>query len=187
MEKEKKNQAKAWTPTTARASAAENLHSRSCVWARGLIPAQDVKTFSLLALTALLFAGCATTPVSKTGSTTVTNSNPYAIVNAAQSVFANSGYSAGPADFPNSVAFDKPAGAFGKIMYGSYDQTTTIRCTVSITQIPGTNDYRLGARASTVQDAGEAGFESSRPIVFDNQFNPLLRQIAAQASNAGSM
>jgi uncharacterized protein (UPF0333 family) len=157
------------------------------VRAPGLIPAQDVKTFSLLALTVLLFTGCATTPVSKSGLTTVTNSNPYAIASAAQSVFANSGYTPGPANFPTSIAFDKPAGAFGKIMYGSYDQTTTIRCTVNIAQIPGTNNYRLGARASTVQDAGEAGFESSRPIVFDSQFNPLLRQIAAQASNAGPL
>lgn len=148
---------------------------------------QKVKSFSLLALACVLLSGCATTPVAKTGTTTATNTNPYAIVSAAQSVFANSGYSAGPTDFPNSVSFDKPSGALGKIMYGSYDQTTTTRCTMTITQIPGSNDYRLGARASTVQDAGEAGFESGRPIVFDNQFNPLLRQIAAQASNAGPM
>ena len=129
-----------------------------------------------------------TTPVSKTGATTATNTNPYAIVNAAQSVFANSGYSPGPADFPNSVSFDKPSGAFGKIMYGSYDQTTTIRCTMTMTQIPGTSNYRLGARASVVQDAGQAGFESGRPLLIgDDQFNPLLRQIASQASNAGPM
>ena len=146
-----------------------------------------MKTLSLLALAAALFTGCATTPVSQTGSTTVVNSNPYAIVNAAQSVFANSGYSAGPSDFPNSVSFDKPSGAFGKIMYGSYDQTTSILCTMSITQIPGTSNYRLGATAHTVQNDGQAGFESSRPIVFDNQFNPLLRQVASQASNAGPM
>lgn len=129
-----------------------------------------------------------TTPVSKTGSTTVTNSNPAAIVSAAQSVFADSGYSAGPADFPNSVSFDKPSGAFGKIMYGSYDQTTTIRARVSIDQIPGTSNYRLGAKAFTVQDAGQAGFESSRPLLIgSDQFDPLLRKIAAQASNAGGM
>lgn len=127
-----------------------------------------------------------TTPVSKTGSTTARNSNPYAIVSAAQSVFADSGYSAGPADFPTSVSFDKPSGAFGKILYGSYDQTTTIRCRVTITQIPGTNNYRLGAKASVVQEAGQAGFESGRPLLIgDDQFNPLLRKIAAQASNAG--
>lgn len=129
-----------------------------------------------------------TTPVSKTGVTTATNTNPYAIVSAAQSVFANSGYSAGPADFPNSVSFDKPSGAFGRIMYGSYDQTTTIRCTMTMTQIPGTSNYRLGARASVVQDAGDPGFESGRPLLIgDDQFNPLLRQVAAQASNAGPM
>jgi hypothetical protein len=147
-----------------------------------------VKTFSLLALTALVFTGCMTTPVAKTGTTTAVNSNPSAIVSAANSVFANSGYSPGPSNFPDSVAFDKPSGAFGKIMYGSYDQTTTIRCTVSITQIPGTSNYRLGAKASVVQDAGEAGFESGRPLLIgDDQFNPLLRQIASQASNAGPM
>jgi hypothetical protein len=129
-----------------------------------------------------------TTPVAKTGVTTAVNTNPYAIASAAQSVFANDGYTPGPANFPNSIAFDKPAGAFGTLMYGSYDQTTTIRCTVTITQIPGTDNYRLGARASVVQDAGEAGFESARPLLIgSSQFNPLLRQIAAQAGNAGPL
>lgn len=147
-----------------------------------------VKFFPLLSLVALCFSGCLTTPVEKTGSATARNTNPAAILSAAQSVFAESGYSAGPIDFPNSASFDKPSGAFGKILYGSYDQTTTVRARVTLTQIPGTSDYRLSAKTFAVTDAGDAGFESARPLlVGSGQFVPLLRKIAAQASDAGGM
>lgn len=135
---------------------------------------------------ALFFSGCLTTPVSE-GGIQVTNSNVSAIIDAANEVFAQSGYSPGPANYPDSVSFDKPAGAFGNIMWGSYDQKQTIRAKVRMTQIPGTNNFRLSAQAFTVSSAGEAGFEDSRKIsLFSSQFNPLLRKVAAQASGAGN-
>lgn len=78
---------------------------------------------------------------------TVSNTNVTAIIAAANGVFAQSGYSPGPANYPDSVSFDKPAGAFGQLAYGSYGTTTTIRARVSMTPIPGTNDFRISARA----------------------------------------
>ncbi len=143
----------------------------------------------MLALS-LLFAGCLATPVDKSGgmgATTATNTNPQAIVTAAQSVFANYGYTPGPGNFPNYISFEKPAGAFGKIMYGSYGTTTTIRVRVNMVQVPGTNDYRLGTRVSRVSDAGEAGFEDDTKMMgmWSGQFGPILKQIASQASGAG--
>lgn len=128
-----------------------------------------------------------TTPISDSG-IKVTNSNANAIIDAANSVFAQSGYTPGPADYPSSVSFDKPSGAFGNIMWGSYDQKQTIRAKVRMTQVPGTNDYSLSAQAYTVSSAGEAGFEDSRKIMlFNGEFTPLLRKIAAQASGAGPL
>lgn len=152
-----------------------------------------VKTFLAplgLLTVAVCLAGCMTTPVAKTGglgSVTVQNTNPSAILAAAQPVFTNAGYSPAAGDFPNSIAFEKPAGAFGNLMYGSYGVTTTIRCTVSMTQIPGTNDYRLSPRVSRVSDAGEAGFEDNQRMlgVWSGEFGPLLRQVQQQAANAG--
>jgi len=135
---------------------------------------------------ALFFAGCLTTPVSQ-GGIQVTNSNVSAIIDAANTVFAQSGYSPGPANYPDSVSFDKPAGAFSNLMWGSYERKQTIRAKVRMTPIPGTNNFRLSAQASTVTSAGEAGFEDSRKIsLFSGEFTPLLRQIAAQASGAGN-
>jgi hypothetical protein len=131
-----------------------------------------------------------TTPVAKTGglgSVTVQNTNVGAIQSAAQSVFMNYGYSPAPGDFPNSIAFQKPAGAFGNLMYGSYGVSTTIRCTIAMNQIPGTNDYRLVPRVTRVSDAGEAGFEDSQRMlgVWSGEFGPLLRQVQQQAAGAG--
>ena len=118
---------------------------------------------------------------------TVANSNPSAIISAAQTVFAGSGYTPSGSNFPQSVSFDKPAGAFGKIMYGSYGVTTTVRVKLSLIQIPGTNNYRLSTRVSRVSDAGEAGFEDDQRMlgVWSGEFKPLLRQIVTQASGAG--
>jgi hypothetical protein len=134
------------------------------------------------------FAGCLTTPVEKPGSAGwVPNSNPSAIISAAQSVFAEYGYTSGPANFPDSVSFDKPAGSFGKLMYGSYGVTTTIRATLVIVAVPGTNNYQLRTRVSRVSDAGQAGFEDDQKMLgmWSAQFKPLLEKISAQAANAG--
>ena len=141
-------------------------------------------------LLALLFAGCLTTPVSESGglgSVTVTNTNPTALVRAAQSVFANYGYTTGPVSFPRSISFDKPAGRFGRVMWGSFNQTTTIRVRLAMTPIPGTNDFRLSTRVYTVNNAGVWGFEDQRALrgMWSSEFGPLLRKINAQAAGAG--
>jgi hypothetical protein len=123
------------------------------------------------------------------GATTVTNSNPSAIISAATEVFAGAGYSLGPVNYPDSVSFDKPAGAFGQAMYGSYGETTSYRAKLQIVNLPGTNDYRISTRVSRVSDAGEAGFEDSVPMmgIWSGEFGPLLKQIRQMASGAGSL
>lgn len=151
---------------------------------RRLLPA-------LLLSFAALLAGCLTTPVADSGgpgATTVPNTNATAIISAAQDVFANYGYTPGPMSYPDSISFDKPAGAFGKLLYGSYGTTTSVRAKLIITPLGGGN-YRLGTRVSRVSDAGEAGFEDSTKMmgVWSSQFGPLLKQISAQAANAGPM
>ncbi len=138
-----------------------------------------------------LLAGCLATPVADTGgpgAVTVPNTNVTALISAAQTVFAQYGYSPGPMSYPDSVSFDKPAGGFGKLLYGSYGTTTTVRVKVVMTPISG-NDYRLGTRVSRVTDAGESGFESSRKMMglWSGQFGPLLQKIKSQAANAGPM
>lgn len=146
----------------------------------------------LLAIVALL-SGCLTAPVADSGNpgaVTVPNTNPSAIVSAAQAVFPNYGYSTGPVNYPDSISFDKPSGAFGKILYGSYGTTTTVRVKLKMVQISSiTNDYRISTSVSRVTDAGEAGFESSTKMMglWSAEFGPLLKQISAQAANAGPM
>ena len=149
---------------------------------------------SLLGATALslLLSGCLVSPVSQSGgmgSVTVVNSNPAAIVAAAQAVFPQSGYHLAASNFPVSISFDKGSNKFANAMWGSYGNPQTIRVRVSINQIPGTNNYRLVPKVFSVSSAGEAGFEDKRPLMglWSSQFGPLLRQVAAQAGGAGSM
>lgn len=138
----------------------------------------------------LLFGGCLTSSVSSSGglgATTVPNSNVGAIMDSARTVFADSGYTLSGSNYPTSLSFDRPAGTMGKLLYGSYGVTTTIRVTLNIIQVPGTNDYRLGTKVSRVSDAGEAGFEESQKMlgVWSGEFKPLLARIATQAGGAG--
>jgi hypothetical protein len=146
-----------------------------------------------LSLCAFLLAGCLTAPVDDSGgmgATTVPNTNPTAIVSAAQTVFANYGYTPGPVNYPDSISFDKPSDAFGKILYGSYGTTTSVRVKLKMVQVSTiTNDYRLSTQVSRVTDAGEAGFEDSQKMIglWSGEFGPLLKQVSAQAANAGPM
>ncbi len=144
----------------------------------------------------LLFAtfstGCLVSPTSRSGglgSVTVSNSNPSAIVAAAQTVFPQSGYELGPSDFPTSISFDKSTSRFANVMWGSYGNPQTIRVRIFMNQIPGSNDYRLVPKVYSVSDAGEAGFDSERALMglWSGEFGPLLRQVAAQAGGAGGM
>lgn len=146
--------------------------------------------FSLAALAVgLTFSGCLTTTVADSGgpgSVTVPNSNWVSISAAANAAFAQHGYTSAPSGSMDTLAFDKPAGAFGELMYGSYGQTTSYRVQVQIVQIPGTNDYRLIPRVSRVSNAGSAGFESKTRMMgfWAGQFGPILKQVAQQAGNA---
>ena len=143
-----------------------------------------------LILTIVLLAGCLTTPVDKSGgpgSVTVTNSNPAAIVAAAQSVFPNYGYTPGFGNGISSVVFDKNSNKLANVLWGSYGCKQTIRVKVKIVQIPGTNNYLISPKVYTVSDAGEAGFESKRALMglWGSEFGPLLKQVSQQASGAG--
>ncbi|GAT35317.1 hypothetical protein TSACC_3382 [Terrimicrobium sacchariphilum] len=146
--------------------------------------------FSLAALAvSLTFSGCLTTTVADSGgpgSVTVPNSNWVSISAAANAAFAQHGYTPTPSSSMDTLAYDKPAGAFGQLMYGSYGQSTTYRVHVQIVQIPGTNDYRLIPRVSRVNNAGSAGFESKTRMMgfWAGQFGPILKQVAEQAGNA---
>lgn len=138
----------------------------------------------------LLLAGCLTTPVSQSGgmgSVTVTNSNPSAIIAAAQSVFPNYGYTPAYGNGINSISFDKNSNQLANVLWGSYGDPQTIRVKVKILQIPGTNDYRISPKVYTVSDEGEAGFQSKRPLIglWNAEFGPLLKKVSAQASGAG--
>ena len=146
----------------------------------------------LAAAVSLLLSGCLTSPVEDSGgmgSVTVINSNPNAIVAAAQAVFPQSGYQLSGSNFPNSISFDKGSNKFANVMWGSYGNPQTIRVRVSINPIPGTNNYRLVPKVYSVSSAGEAGFEDKRPLMglWSSQFGPLLKQVAAQAGGAGAM
>lgn len=118
---------------------------------------------------------------------TVPDTNVSAIIDAANDVFANAGYSTGPVNYPDSISYDKPAGAFGEAMWGGYDQTTTYRATLRMIPLSG-SDYRLAVSVAAVNDAGQAGFEDSRKLIapWSAEFIPLLNQIKSRASGAGA-
>ena len=122
------------------------------------------------------------------GSVTVTNSNPTAIVTAAQSVFPNYGYTPTfGGDGVTSACFDKNSNRVANVLWGSYGDPQTLRVKMKIVQIPGTNDYRISPKVYTVSDAGEAGFESNRPLIglWSSEFGPLLKKVSSQASGVG--
>ncbi|MEO8354150.1 MAG: hypothetical protein ABI680_20670 [Chthoniobacteraceae bacterium] len=145
---------------------------------------------SVSCLLALLSIGCLTTPTSDSGgigAVTALNTNASAITSAAQDVFAQSGYSMGPVNPPSWIAFEKPAGGFGKAMWGGFDEKTTIRVRLSMTPLPGTNNFRLSTRVYSVNDAGEMGINDKHRLssLWQGQFESLLKKIAAQAGGAG--
>ncbi len=149
-----------------------------------------MRLLALLSATFLL-AGCLTAPVASSGGIsgrTVQNSNPNAIISAALQVFPQYGYSQGPADYPQSISFDKPGGLFANAMWGSYGEPVSVRARLNIVPIPGTNDYRISVSVARVTDAGEAGFEDSTRMAgaWSGEFNPLLRQIVELAGGAGA-
>jgi hypothetical protein len=117
---------------------------------------------------------------------TVKNSNPGAIIAAAQSVFPNYGYTCSGGGL-SSVSFDKDSNKLANVLWGSYGCPQTIRVKMKIIQIPGTNNYRISPKVYTVSDAGEAGFESKRALMglWNGEYGPLLNKVSSQASGAG--
>lgn len=144
-------------------------------------------------LCTLLLAGCLVTPVSESGgmgSVTVINSNPGAIIAAAQSIFPDYGYSpAFGGDGVSSVCFDKNSNKVANVIWGSDGDPQTLHLKVKIVQIPGTNNYRISPKVSTISDQGEAGFESKHKLngLWASQFSPIMKKVAAKASGAGAL
>jgi hypothetical protein len=136
----------------------------------------------------LVFGGCLSSPVASSGgigAVTVKNTNVNSVISAAQTVFAGRGYTLSGSDYPDSISFDKPAGGFGNAMWGSYDDPQTIRVKLAMVPIVGTNNIRLQPHVYSVGDAGQAGFDSERPLIglWNAEFGPMLKQIAQQAGN----
>ena len=119
------------------------------------------------------------------GAVTVKNTSPDAVINAAETVFAGRGYTLSDSNYPTSVSFDKPAGGFGNIMWGSYGNPQTIRVKIRMVQVPMTPDIRLEPSVYSVSGAGLAGFDDAHPLmgVWSAEFAPMLKQIAQMAGN----
>ena len=143
----------------------------------------------LLGLVVLL-SGCLASPVAKSGgpgSITIQNTNAFAIGAAAQTVFPGYGYTLGPSQLPSSISFDRPAGRTGELMFGSYNNPTTIRVRLRMVPISGTRDVRVTTQVLRVSNAGQAGFEQEVPMMraWSGQFDAILREIRSTAENAG--
>ena len=139
-------------------------------------------------LAVLFLAGCLSSPIASSGgigAVTVKNTSVDRVISAAQTVFAGRGYTLSDSDYPESVSFDKPAGSFGNAIWGSYGDPQTIRVKIAMVPIPMTSDIRLEPRVYSVGDAGEAGFDSERPLIglWNAEFGPMLKQIAGLAGN----
>jgi len=139
-------------------------------------------------LAVLLLAGCLSSPISSSGgigAVTVKNTTVDRVISAAQTVFAGRGYTLSDSNYPDSISFDKPAGSFGNAIWGSYGDPQTIRVKLAMVPIPMTSDIRLQPRVYSVGDAGEAGFDSERPLIglWNAEFGPMLKQVASLAGN----
>lgn len=166
------------------------VHRLNSALRRKFLPFRHAVAALLAACTACLLVGCIVSPVGSSGgfgATTVTNSNPSAIISAANSAFASAGYSMGPADYPDSVSFDKPAGAFGQAMYGGWNDSVVYRARLNMAPIPGTNNYRISVSVSHVNETGMAGMDDKVGMsgLWSAEFAPVLAQIRNQASGAG--
>ena len=143
----------------------------------------------LVACIAVLFlAGCLASPIASSGgigAVTVKNTSVDRVISAAQTVFAGRGYTLSDSDYPDSISFDKPAGAFGNAMWGNYGNPQSIRVKIKMVPIPMTSDIRLEPRVYSVGDAGEAGFDNERPLIglWNEEFGPMLKQVASMAGN----
>lgn len=142
-----------------------------------------------LFLVAASLTGCLVSPVENSGgpgATTVKNSNPTTIFAVSREVFARYGYRPGPSNFPNFMAFGRPAGTAGELAFGSTMRSTDFRVQIQVLRIPGSNDFRLIPRVSRVNSAGRPGFERETQMLrtWNHQLRPLMREIRNRAKNA---
>lgn len=139
----------------------------------------------------LLLAGCLVSPVERSGgpgAITISNTNSRAVAAASRAAFARYGYRPAPSNMPHWIAFDRPAGRTGEIMFGGLQGDTTIRVRLALVPIPGTNDIRIMPSVRRVSNAGRAGFERETGMALRSwsaQLRPVLLEVQAQAANAG--
>ena len=145
-------------------------------------------TLAAVVISSWCLVGCLSSPITSSGgigAVTVHDTNADAVTAAARTVFASRGYTLSGVDYPNSISFDKPAGGFGNVMWGSYGNPQTIRVRLAMVPIPGTDNIRLKPKVFSVSDAGEAGFDTARPLfgIWNAEFGPILKDIARKAGD----
>ncbi|MCX6961145.1 MAG: hypothetical protein NTZ08_01650 [Verrucomicrobia bacterium] len=145
-------------------------------------------TLAAVVISTWCLVGCLSSPITSSGgigAVTVHDTNADAVTAAARNVFASRGYTLSGVDYPNSISFDKPAGGFGNVMWGSYGNPQTIRVRLAMMPIPGTDNIRLEPKVFSVSDAGEAGFDNARPLfgIWNAEFGPMLKDIARKAGD----
>ena len=145
-------------------------------------------TLAAVVISSWCLVGCLSSPITSSGgigAVTVHDTNADAVTAAARNVFASRGYTLSGVDYPNSISFDKPAGGFGNVMWGSYGNPQTIRVRLAMLPIPGTDNIRLEPKVFSVSDAGEAGFDNGRPLfgVWNAEFGPMMKDIARKAGD----
>ncbi|MFV0416811.1 MAG: hypothetical protein ACK5NG_10650 [Chthoniobacterales bacterium] len=144
--------------------------------------------FCFLVSLSVFLTACLVSSPEKSGglaAITVVNTSLSDVVEAANQAFTNAGYTQGPVDYPDSFSYDKPSGAFGQVMWGSYHDPSSYRAVLKVNSL-GDNSYRLSAHARIVSDSGDAGFESSRPMIgpWNLELMPVLRNIKKQTDNS---
>lgn len=144
-----------------------------------------------LGVSCFLLAGCLASPVERSGgpgSRTIANTNPQAIAAASRDVFAAHGFRPSPSNMPHWIAFERPAGRTGEVMFGGWHGNTAIRVRLALVPIPGTHDIRVMPSVRRVSNAGRAGFERETGMALRSwatQLRPLLREVESRAANAG--
>jgi hypothetical protein len=145
-------------------------------------------TLAAVVISSWCLVGCLSSPITSSGgigAVTVHDTNADAVTAAARNVFASRGYTLSGVDYPNSISFDKPAGGFGNVMWGSYGNPQTVRVRLAMVPIPRTDNIRLEPKVFSVSDAGEAGFDNERPLfgVWNAEFGPMMKDIARKAGD----
>ncbi|MBE2181085.1 MAG: hypothetical protein IAE97_11505 [Chthoniobacterales bacterium] len=149
-------------------------------------------TLSCGVLVCLLLSGCLVSPVERSGgpgSITIPNTNIRAVADASRKAFARYGYRPAPSNMPHWIAFERPAGRTGEIMFGGWMHGgTAIRVRLNLVPIPGTSDIRIMPSVRRVSNAGRPGFERETTMALRSwaaQLRPVLQDVQSRAANAG--